>query len=291
MAKRKWVQALSALLMNAHLPGFLQGTIYRGPLKAACVPVLNCYSCPGALGSCPIGSLQSFATGAGQLVSFYVVGFLALVGITTGRLVCGFLCPFGFFQELLHKIPVKKWAENRFTRALRFLKYAVLAVLVVGIPLGTALAGGIVAPTFCKYLCPAGTLEAGLPLVLGNTQIQSAVGALFGWKVGLLALLLLWCLVRYRPFCRFLCPLGAIYSLFNRLSVVHITLQEENCTHCGRCMAVCKMKAKSPDSPECIRCGECVTACPSSALRWKAGRRDPYRDFFTRRSLPHEEKK
>ena len=57
--RRTAVQALWALITNSYLTGFLQGKIYRGDLKKLCVPGLNCYSCPGALGSCPIGSLQA----------------------------------------------------------------------------------------------------------------------------------------------------------------------------------------------------------------------------------------
>ena len=61
--KRSVVQWLSTLLYNANLPGFVQGRIYRGPLKSVCVPGLNCYSCPGAVGACPLGSLQSSLSG------------------------------------------------------------------------------------------------------------------------------------------------------------------------------------------------------------------------------------
>lgn len=284
------MQVASALLANAHLPGFFKGTIYRGPFKAACVPVLNCYSCPGALGACPVGALQSQAGSPLGVVSFYVLGFLALVGLVVGRLMCGFFCPFGLLQELLHKIPGKKPPETGLTRKLRYLKYGVLAVLVVGIPVGTALAGGVATPAFCKYLCPAGTLEAGIPLLLTNPGLQRTVGWLFGWKLGILLLVLLWCAVRHRAFCRFLCPLGAVYGLFNRFSIVHISLDAGRCTHCGACMAACKLNAPTPDSPECIRCGECITTCPSSALRWKAGRRDVYTSFFERNLCDEEHK-
>ena len=69
---RGWIQAATTLITNGYLPGYIQGTIYSGPLKKACVPGLNCYSCPGALGSCPIGSLQAVITGRSHNFSYYI---------------------------------------------------------------------------------------------------------------------------------------------------------------------------------------------------------------------------
>ena len=62
---RKAVQAGWGILTNAYVNGFLPGNpmIYQGPLKQLCVPGMNCYSCPGALGSCPIGSMQAIFDG------------------------------------------------------------------------------------------------------------------------------------------------------------------------------------------------------------------------------------
>ena len=55
--KRHIVQLLSAIALNLNLPGFINGSIHTGASKGICVPVLNCYSCPGAAGACPILSL------------------------------------------------------------------------------------------------------------------------------------------------------------------------------------------------------------------------------------------
>ena len=105
---RNWIQAGFTLLSNSYIPGYLQGKIYTGPLKNACVPGLNCYSCPGALGSCPIGAMQAVSTGVKHNISWYVLGIIMFFGAVLGRLVCGFLCPFGWIQQLLHKTPLKK---------------------------------------------------------------------------------------------------------------------------------------------------------------------------------------
>jgi len=266
--KRKIIQAAAALLMNGNLSGFLTGKIYRGPLKQICAPGLNCYSCPGALGACPIGSLQALAGNPQTVVSFYVYGFLLIVGLLAGRLACGFLCPFGLIQELIHKIPLNKWRRKGCFRWLVKLKYAVLAVLVIGIPTGLTLAGEVSVPAFCKYVCPAGTLEGGIPIALANPGIRAGLGWLFVWKAAVLLLTLLLSIKLFRPFCRFLCPLGALYSLFNRVSVLRIHTDAARCDGCGVCHAVCKMEAPCPEDFECVRCGECAARCPRRAMRW-----------------------
>jgi len=262
------VQAAAALLMNGNLPGFFTGRLYQGRLKQFCTPGLNCYSCPGALGACPIGSLQALAGNPKTLVSFYVYGFLLIAGALTGRFLCGFLCPFGLVQELLHQLPLRKWRRKRCFGWLRWLKYAVLAVFVIGIPTALALAGKVSFPAFCEYICPAGTLEAGLPMALANAGVRAVLGWLFAWKCAVLLLFLLLSVKIFRPFCRFLCPLGALLSLFNRVSALHICTDAAKCDGCCKCREICPMEAPGPDALECIRCGECAAKCPQKAMRW-----------------------
>ena len=256
---------MAALLQNANFKGFFSGKIYAGPLKSVCVPGLNCYSCPGAVGACPIGSLQSFLAQKKFRFPYYVVGLLLFFGAVLGRAVCGFLCPLGWLQELIERIPfpVKK-NDFRGDRALRYLKYAVLALLVVILPLRYVLV-----PFFCKYLCPAGTLS-GLLLAASDPDVAGLFGSAFAWKLAILLGLVLLSLIVWRPFCKYLCPLGAFYGLFNRFALYRYEAEPEQCTHCGKCAAVCRMRvdpAKTPNSSECVRCGECVRACPAGAIR------------------------
>ena len=266
---RRIVQALTAVIYNLNITGFFTGKIYQGELKNVCVPGLNCYSCPGALGSCPIGSFQS-AIGAVQYkISFYVAGILIFFGAIFGRFICGWLCPFGLIQELLHKIPSRKIRRARVFRPLKYLKYVVLAVFVVLLPLIIYLQSGAASPAFCKYICPAGTLEAGIPLVLLNDFLQSTLGWLYSWKVIFLVATLVWSVFIYRPFCRFICPLGAIYALFNKIAVFGLRFEPAKCTHCSACASVCKMDldpSTASNNPECIRCGDCIKTCPTNAL-------------------------
>lgn len=261
--KRFAAQSLAALLQNAHFKGFFTGKLYQGPLKQFCVPGLNCYSCPGALGACPLGSLQSFLNGRRFRFPYYVLGLLLFFGALLGRAVCGFLCPFGWLQELLNKLPFPKKNRFRADRPLRRLKYLVLVLLVIVLPFGLKQV-----PFFCKYLCPAGT-SAGLLLSLRDPTLSALWGGLFGWKLAVLLAVVLASLIVWRPFCKYLCPLGALYGLFNTFALVRMDLDADRCVGCKSCAAACRMgvdPSRTPNSAECIRCGDCVRACPAKAL-------------------------
>lgn len=275
--KRKWrlsfqrrAQLISAVLMNGYAAGFINGRLFTGTSKALCVPGLNCYSCPGALGSCPIGALQT-ALGAKHQFPFYALGWMMLFGVILGRLVCGLLCPFGLVQDLLHKIPVPKWkVRGKLDRAARYLKYVVLLAAVIALPAFFIGKTGLGTPYFCKYICPAGTLEGGIPQMIANPQIRQLAGALFNWKVVLLAAILIWSMFLSRPFCRYLCPLGAFYSLFNKCGFYQMRVDETKCVDCKKCERACPMGVevtKNINSPECIRCGKCRDICSVKAIQ------------------------
>ena len=267
---RTWVQICFAALSNGYAAGFAKGTIYKGSSKLLCVPGLNCYSCPGAFGSCPIGAFQAVISSRNYQFTFYVTGFLLFFGALFGRFVCGWLCPFGLIQDLLYKIPfVKKLRKLPGDRWLRLLKYVILAGFVIVLPLIVLDIVGQGQPWFCKYICPSGTLFAGIPLVASNPALQSALGWLFNWKVTVLVVLLLLSVAVYRPFCRYLCPLGAIYGLFNPVALYRFRIDTQKCTQCGACQRACPMGIpvqSAPNSPECIRCGKCKAACPHGAI-------------------------
>lgn len=265
------VQLLFTILTNGYAYGFYHGKIYQGNLKYVCLPGLNCYSCPGAIGSCPIGALQALLNQQKIQIPFSVLGFLFLFGSIFGRFICGWLCPFGLVQDLLHKLPFfKKKPHLPLHRILKYGKYMVLLLLVC---IGSMfLFGGFAkVPAFCKYLCPSGTLLGALPLIRVNESLRSQLGALFIWKLLVLLLILLLSVKIYRPFCQYLCPLGAIYGWFNRFSLVKICWEKERCISCMACEKACPAAlsiAEISSSPECIRCGKCIQACPKSCLHF-----------------------
>ena len=256
---RQWVQVGSTLVGNGYLKGFKTGDIYQGALKKGCIPFLNCYSCPGALFSCPIGAIQNTFSEAGAKFD---------IGTLVGRAVCGWLCPFGFFQDLLNKIPSKKFRGFSW---LKYLKYVILLLFVVILPVFWIDDFDMGVPTFCKYICPAGTLEGGIPLVLLQPTLRAQLGWLFTWKIGLLFLLVVLSVFFKRPFCRWFCPLGAFYGLFNKFSLLQIKLDSNKCINCGKCSRVCPMNLDVPkeiNTSDCIRCYDCKKDCPFKAISY-----------------------
>ena len=270
---RGWMQAGATLLTNIHLPNFFRGGIYQGKGKSVCVPGLNCYSCPAASGACPIGSFQAVVGSSKFGFSYYITGFLILLGVLLGRFICGFLCPFGWLQELLHKIPSKKLSTKKL-KPLTYLKYIILLLAVVLLPALAVNDVGMGDPFFCKYICPQGVLEGAIPLSLVNEGIRAALGTLFVQKLFILLAVVALSILFYRPFCKWICPLGAFYALLNKISLLEIKMDEQKCVSCGKCAASCKMDVdvrKTPNHAECIRCGKCITACPAEALCFHYG--------------------
>lgn len=271
-SKRRLIQLYSALLFNANIKGFIKGEIFMGASKNLCAPGINCYSCPGAVMACPLGALQAELNRANKSFAFYVVGILALYGIIAGRTICGWLCPFGFIQELLHKIKTPKLKKNKVTRVFSYLKYVLLVFFVIIIPILYGIRG-VELPGFCKYICPAGTLEGAFGLLSNavNESYLSILGPLFTWKFLLFVSITVGSVFIFRFFCRFICPLGAIYGFFNKFSLLGIKLNRDKCTNCGLCVSKCEMDIRHVGDHECISCGECVSVCPTKAITFKGG--------------------
>lgn len=268
--KRTWIQFMFSIFINGYTMGFINGKIFTGKTKLFCIPGLNCYSCPGALYSCPIGGLQAVLGDRESKFPFYIIGFITVFGILFGRAICGFLCPFGFLQDMLYKIKTPKFKIPRYiNRGLSYLKYIILIIFVIVLPIYVTNEYGMGDPFFCKLICPAGTLGGGIPLVLTNTALKNTIGILFFWKLWILIGIILLSIFTYRPFCKYLCPLGALYSIFNKFSFYQMILDKEKCTDCKRCEKNCKMDVeitKDINNRECIRCGECKRVCRSNAI-------------------------
>ncbi len=272
-AKRRLFQIAAALGINLDFLSLLKGNISQARTKGLCVPALNCYSCPAAVGACPVGALQNslntlrYNLGAGQKkIGLYVIGSLGLMGTIGGRLPCGWLCPFGLLQEMVYKVPVPKIKLPAF---LTYFRYPVLAILVLLLPLLVVDTSGLGLPWFCKWVCPAGTLEAGIVLSALNPAIRAQLGFLFAWKLSLLILFLAWMAVSMRPFCRTVCPLGTILGFFNRVSAFRMRVELERCIVCNACQKACPVNIRiyeDPDSSQCIRCLKCEPVCPTSCI-------------------------
>jgi ferredoxin-type protein NapH len=283
MRARRWTQVAGVLAANPWFAYFFTRRIYQGKAKGLCFPGFNCYACPLALFSCPIGALQqSFTLMSPRIRSasapqaalsavkrsasyplgamLYVVGFIGLVGILTGRLVCGWLCPFGFLQDLLYKIPTPKLPLPQW---MRFGKYFALVVVAMIIPYITGI-------HWYSRLCPAGALEGALPLkVLSPEAPLPDTGWFFWLKIAILVGFLVWMVLTKRPFCRAACALGGAYALLTPVSLYRMSVDSAKCTKCGDCRAVCPVDIniwENGNSPECVRCLDCKKGCPEGAV-------------------------
>jgi len=251
--------------------------ISKSFLKRFCVPGMNCYSCPAAIGSCPIGSIQFWLNDTAlkinlgekiNFVGFYIIGFLALIGGSVGRLLCGFVCPFGFIQDMIGKLSKLNY---RIPKIFRAIKYIVLVLFVIVLPF-FFLDISILSPWFCKLLCPVGTLQAGVPLLLVDEGLRKASGFITIFKFSVLFLFIVLMFLSKRAFCKILCPLGAIWGMFNRISLLKLTIKRNTCTKCKLCEEKCPMNVeilKNPNSSECVRCMECLKNCPTQSITTK----------------------
>ena len=269
--KRLFAQIGFFLLQNPFLHHFFTGQIYRGRLKHICTPGLNCYSCPAAALSCPMGALQLFFTGVRHHISLYVTGFLLTIGIVFGRFICGYVCPMGLLQDALYRLKTPKLIL--YLRWLRYVKYIVLLLFVIILPLTIRHnVSGLGQPWFCTYICPSGTLFGAIPLLSTNAFLRELLGIQFIIKMVITVGVVVGSIFVLRIFCRILCPLGAIYGLLNRFAIVHMVCNKEKCMQCHQCANICHIKiepAKTPNASECFRCGKCVGACRVKALRYK----------------------
>lgn len=253
---RRLTQISSAVLSNSYLGTFYTKAVNTNALKGVCIPFLNCYACPVALFACPIGTLQHFM--AIHAFPYYLAAFIALIGLTVGRMACGWVCPFGLLQDLMHKIPSPKFTVPVY---LRYMKYPILILLVLFLPYATG-------DLWFSKLCPAGTLTAGLPWSLwnptdpstGRLVLPNGPGMFFYLDLLILAGFLVWFVLSKRPFCKTTCPMGAIFGLFNRFSLIRLEAVPD-CDGCDICREQCPMGLNvslDADSAECIRCLECT---------------------------------
>jgi|SRR6056297_84519 len=250
-------QIIGFLAANPLLQNFFNGKLYQGPLKKICLPILNCYSCPAAVTACPIGSFQHMLIYFKYNFSFWIIGILGTAGITSGRWFCGHICPFGFFQDLLNKLSKINLHIPNF---IKYFKYVILFGFVILLPLLTQ------KTTFCSYICPAGTLQAGLTLVWFN---DFYLGILYYWKLIVLFLFTSASIFIHRPFCNTTCPLGLLLGFFNKISFFSIKVIENKCIKCDKCYDICPSDIqiyKNDKSIECVRCYDCINVCPTNAI-------------------------
>lgn len=259
--KRRITQLCTAVLYNGNFFSRWTGREFK---TKACVPGLNCAYCPGAAAGCPLGTLQGVFAGGLQKIPFLVISGIFLSVLLLGKFICGWLCPFGLLQEACFLIPSPKLKRSRTTYLLSRLKYMAALLFVILLPLYFFAAENRRVWAFCQYICPNGAFMELLTGLAGGDAAGYAV--LFTLKAALLLLFLICCIIVFRPFCRFICPLGALYGIFSRISLLAVKFDPDKCTSCGACMKVCRMDCSKPGDSECIACGKCVKICRQKAV-------------------------
>lgn len=255
---RRTIQLVSFVFANSY---------FLSPFKGFCNPVLNCWACPSANFACPIGALQNSSSSARlgllggktwwQVLPLYVLGTLLFFGAIFGRMTCGWLCPFGWFQELIGR-QGKRWRLPRF---MWYFKYVVLAGLVFIIPFFTG-------ESWFSKLCPMGAIEGGIPQPLLDHSLRPEIGMMWWIKMAILAATIVAAYLWRRPFCGAVCPLGAIFALTHRFSAWRIDYNPHKCIDCMYCVKVCPQgldPRRDLNGHACIGCLECQK-CPYQAI-------------------------
>ena len=242
LVRRRWlVQA-----------GFLAVWLIPLRLFNVCGAVFHCYACPLALFACPIGVTAQFS--ALHVFPFMAVGTLLVVGGMVGAFVCGWACPFGFMQDLAAKARTCRYELPAWAGHFR---YVVLVGAVLAIPF---LWGEGHALFICR-VCPAGALEGAIPAKVEQALANQPINEINNIKIWVTVFVVAGMFVKFRPWCTLLCPLGAIFGLFNRWSALYLRFIPERCTSCKLCHTQCRVGLE-PDrranDPRCIRCLECT---------------------------------
>lgn len=230
-----------------------------------CLPVMNCEACAVAWLGCPIGMI-------GRSIAFRETPWLVLllvlgIGAIAGRLMCGWVCPMGLLQDLLHKLPSRKWHLPRWSAGI---KYGVLAVTVVGVAwyvgYGTAF-------FYCTF-CPTAGVQVVLPIMIADNDwlLTGARAA----KMAFVVAVIVFGVLAHRSFCKVMCPVGALVAIGNRLTPFKLKLDRQACVSCGKCDRSCPMnvpvmrhrEGEQPINrhPECVACLKCREVCPTHAI-------------------------
>jgi ferredoxin-type protein NapH len=251
---RPWVQL-------AFLPVWLMPI---AALRGVPSCVFHCYACPLASAACPIGLAASGA--ALHLLPLLTIGAVLLVGALVGSLICGWVCPFGFVQDLFARIPTPKFRLPNWTHHGRYL--VLVGLVIVGpILLGKSSENW----AFICNVCPVGAAEAGLPrMLMGQVPWSNAIN----WKYLILAVLVVLMLFTHRPWCKMLCPLGGVLALFNRFSVFHLRFDGDACGQCNTCRSRCAMGVAVEEAVNTNGCVRCMACTECGAIEPAIGRKN-----------------
>ncbi len=186
------------------------------------------------------------------IVFFSVLAFILLLTLVANKSFCGWNCPIGAIQEMLHAIPLPgKWRSKlsfRWSNTLRMVIFLGFIAFLYGLGF-----------SIYVYLNPFEFLHWSLEWTVIPAFVVTFLAALF----------------IYRPFCYLVCPVGLLTWLVEHVSILRVRLDKEKCTMCMRCVkespcpTVPSILEGKKSRPDCHACGACIQACPEDALRFK----------------------
>ncbi|MCF0229228.1 MAG: FMN-binding protein [Parasporobacterium sp.] len=204
----------------------------------------------------------TFAANGSDLI---LAAAILIITILAGRFFCGFLCSFGFLEDILYLLSGLVFRRKRpvigkkADRILKYVKYLILVLLIVFVwLLGNSL-GSSNDPWYVFG-------------VYSRISGYSSIAPLLSIGGGLLIIIIVLSFFFERFFCRYLCPLGAIFTLLSRFRLFRIRKDNDTCVKCGKCDRQCSMGisiAHEEDirSGECINCMHCTDCCPKGSLK------------------------
>jgi ferredoxin-type protein NapH len=296
--KRLLVQLGFFVIFNAAFLGL--------PLLPVFLPVFECFAMPDKTVLCNFGILQrnlSFMWTVSPAFPLASLAMFVIVGATLGRALCGWACPLGFSQDVMAsgvRLFKKRQKEppQKLHSILTSVKYMVLfasLVIVASVSITYliswlsgkryAFSLGVCGQAPYCVICPVPVLFGTLPSLIGALFSGAPIPQLpFTFYIGLSVLIFLIAasIITRRFWCRYLCPMGALMSLFNKFSLLHIKKKEGKCNascreHLQNCSKNCPMgiqvsqNLEPSSNPECILCYQCAESCPNKAMKYKLG--------------------
>jgi len=295
---RKLTQFFCFLILNAIVLGWTPTPIL--------LPILNGLSTPQKTVGDAFATLQLMLYNT--TFPWLPIASFLLIAIILGRATCGWICPFGFIQDLLGYIKRKhKEISLRTHEDMINVKYGILAVtllisiasaltLALGIGQGFTRTFGVFAQAPFEVLSPASTLFSTLPKIALDARyvipmwletgdiagnILSGIGSLpilFWVQFAIMVAIIVLGVYVPRSWCRYLCPHGAALAFLSKFSFLGLKREPVKCTkaECHACVEVCPMKVPILDlpwekftDPECIYCLKCVETCSTKAIKPK----------------------
>ena len=254
--------------------GYRIENVFPGLKTGFCYPLFYCHACPAATSACPIRAIEIgvFKGNWNWRFILYPILIIGFVGVITGRAICGWACPIGLLQRATGKVPrklkkkypkIKKIGQLKIEPYFRYIKYIVFLGLVVVTP--------IIIGFMFTDICPIGYLVGTIPITVLNPG-QFLPNEFFYIALAVFILFIILIFLIERGWCRYFCPIGAMFAPFNKISIYHVNVNKDECIHCNACTLVCPMAIDIPNMNrdlECILCGKCIDACPKNVISFE----------------------